>query len=63
MGKPVATWQQIDAGNLDAVVAALAGLDVFLCGTPFEYIPVATEAALRAGVGHGGLWRAYADRA
>jgi lysine 6-dehydrogenase len=51
IGKPVATWQQLDAGDLDALAAALDGLDVFLCGTPFGFIPAATEAALRAGVG------------
>ena len=51
IGKQVATSQQLDAGSLDAVVKALDGLDVFLCGTPFGFIPVATEAALRAGVG------------
>jgi hypothetical protein len=40
----------IDAGSLDAVVQALDGLDVFLCGTPFAYIG-GDRAALRAGVG------------
>jgi lysine 6-dehydrogenase len=50
IGKPVATWQQIDASNLDELVKALDGLDVFVCGTPFRFIPVVTEAALRAGV-------------
>jgi lysine 6-dehydrogenase len=51
IGEPVATWQQVDANSLDTLVKALDGLDVFLCGTPFGFIPVATEAALRAGVG------------
>jgi lysine 6-dehydrogenase len=50
VGRPVAEWRQVDARSVDAVVAALAGLDVFLCGTPFELIPIATEASLRAGV-------------
>jgi lysine 6-dehydrogenase len=50
IGKPVATWQRLDAGDLDALATALDGLDVFLCGTPFDFIPVATEAALRTGV-------------
>lgn len=50
LGREVATWTQVDAGDEDALVAALDGLDVFLCGTPFEFIPVATEAALCARV-------------
>jgi lysine 6-dehydrogenase len=49
-GREVATWAQVDAGNVEALVAVLDGLDVFLCGTPFGFIPVATEAALRARV-------------
>ena len=50
VGREVATWAQVDAGDVEALVAALKGLDVFLCGTPFALIPVATEAALRARV-------------
>ncbi len=50
VGGPVATWQQVDARDLDAVVAAISGLDVCLCATPFEFIPTVTEAALQAGV-------------
>ena len=50
VGRPAATWQQLDASDLGAVVAAIHGLDVCLCGTPFEFIPVVTEAALQAGV-------------
>lgn len=50
IGRDVAQWAQVDAGDVEALVALLDGLDVFLCGTPFGYIPVATEAALRAGV-------------
>ncbi len=50
-GRPVAAWQQLDASDVDALIAALAGIDVFLCGTPFEFIPAATEAALRTGAG------------
>jgi lysine 6-dehydrogenase len=46
----VATWAQVDASDVDALVAVLDGLDVFLCGTPFGFIPAATEAALRARV-------------
>ena len=49
-GRTVAQGRQVDARDSDALSAALAGLDVFLCGTPFELIPQATEAALRAGV-------------
>ncbi|MCD4684917.1 MAG: saccharopine dehydrogenase NADP-binding domain-containing protein [Anaerolineae bacterium] len=51
LDKQVATWAQVDAGDVDALVALLSGLDVFLCGTPFQFIPVATEAALRAKAG------------
>jgi lysine 6-dehydrogenase len=50
-GRPVASWQQLDASDPDALVAALRGRDVFVCGTPFELIPAATEAALQAGTG------------
>lgn len=50
IGREVATWAQVDAGDVDALVAVLDGLDVFLCGTPFGLIPKATEAALRARV-------------
>jgi lysine 6-dehydrogenase len=50
MGHEVATWVQVDAGDVEALVAALDGLDAFLCGTPFGFIPTATEAALRARV-------------
>ncbi|MBN1563615.1 MAG: saccharopine dehydrogenase NADP-binding domain-containing protein [Anaerolineae bacterium] len=50
VGQQVATWQQVDASDTDAITAAIEGLDVFLCGTPFGYIPNATTAALRAGV-------------
>ena len=50
VGKPAATAQQIDARDVDAITSAVAGLDVFLCGTPFEFIPQATQAALNAGV-------------
>lgn len=50
VGRPVASWQQLDAGDENAVAVALQRLDVCLCGTPFEFIPVVTEAALRAGV-------------
>jgi lysine 6-dehydrogenase len=49
-GRPVAAWRQVDARAPEALRAALAGLDVFVCGTPFELIPLATEAALEAGV-------------
>jgi lysine 6-dehydrogenase len=51
IGRPVATWQQVDASDMEAIAAAIAGLDVFLCGTPFGFIPAATEAALKMGVG------------
>jgi len=50
IGREVATWAQVDASDVDALVAVLDGLDVFLCGTPFGFIPAATEAALRARV-------------
>lgn len=50
VGQPVATWKQVDASDVDSITAAIEGLDVFLCGTPFGFIPNATEAALRAGV-------------
>jgi lysine 6-dehydrogenase len=50
MRREVAMPAQVDAGNVEALVALLAGLDVFVCGTPFGFIPVATEAALRARV-------------
>lgn len=50
IGREAATWAQVDAGNVDALAAALDGLDVFLCGTPFGFIPTATEAAVRARV-------------
>jgi len=50
IGREAATWAQVDAGNVEALAAALDGLDVFLCGTPFGFIPTATEAALRARV-------------
>jgi lysine 6-dehydrogenase len=50
LGRSVAQGRPLDARDGDALAAALAGLDVFLCGTPFEIIPQATEAALRAGV-------------
>lgn len=50
MGKDVASWTQVDAGDRNGLVAALDGLDVFLCGAPFSFIPTATEAALRARV-------------
>lgn len=49
-GRDVARWAQGDADDVDAIVAALKDVDVFLCGTPFGFIPSATEAALRAGV-------------
>ncbi len=48
VGREVATWQQVDARDVDAIAATVQGLDVFLCGTPFAYIPNATEAAIRA---------------
>lgn len=50
VGRDVARWAQVDAANVDALVTALKDVDVFLCGTPFGFIPAATEAALRAGV-------------
>ena len=50
IGREVATWAQVDASDVDALVAVLDGLDVFLCGTPFGFIPAVTEAALRARV-------------
>lgn len=50
LGRAAAQGRQVDARDGDALAAALAGLDVFLCGAPFEWIPQATEAALRAGV-------------
>lgn len=50
IGREAATWVQVDAGDVEALVALLDGLDVFLCGTPFGFIPTATEAALRARV-------------
>ena len=50
IGREAATWAQVDAGDVDALVTALDGLDVFLCGAPFGFIPAATEAALRARV-------------
>lgn len=50
VGRDVARWAQVDAANVDTLVAALKDIDVFLCGTPFGYIPAATEAALRAEV-------------
>ncbi|NDJ77795.1 MAG: hypothetical protein GYB65_16215 [Chloroflexi bacterium] len=48
LGREVATWQQVDASSTDAITTAIEELDVFLCGTPFGFIPNATEAALRA---------------
>ncbi len=49
-GKNVASWKQVDARDVDAIISAIKGLDVVLCGTPFEFIPNATEAAIQAGV-------------
>lgn len=49
-GRTAVEWRQVDARRVDDLVEVLTGLDVFVCGTPFEFIPVATEAALRAGV-------------
>lgn len=56
-GHDVARWAQVDAGDIDSLVAVLQDVDVFLCGTPFGFIPVATEAAIRSGasmVDYGG---------
>jgi lysine 6-dehydrogenase len=50
IGRETVTWAQVDASDVDALVAALDGLDLFLCSTPFELIPIATEAAIRARV-------------
>ncbi|MBN1965852.1 MAG: saccharopine dehydrogenase NADP-binding domain-containing protein [Anaerolineae bacterium] len=50
VGRPAATWQQVDAGDPEAVSAAIRGLDVILCGTPFVLIPSVMKAALAAGV-------------
>ncbi len=50
LGRDVATPTQVDARDPDALAKVLDGLDVFLCGTPFELIPWVTEAAIRAGV-------------
>jgi lysine 6-dehydrogenase len=50
IGREAVTWAQVDASDVDALVAALDGLDVFLCSPPFELIPIATEAAIRARV-------------
>ncbi len=50
VGREAATWAQVDAGDVGALAAALQGLNVFLCGTPFGFIPTATEAALQARV-------------
>lgn len=50
LGQEVATWQQVDVRDVSALAAALNGLDVFACGTPFVFIPQATAAAFQAGV-------------
>jgi lysine 6-dehydrogenase len=50
IGREVATSAQVDASDVNALIAALDGLDIFLCSTPFELIPTATEAAIRARV-------------
>lgn len=50
MGRTVASWQQLDVRNSQALVSAISQLDVFACGTPFEFIPIATDAAVEAGV-------------
>jgi lysine 6-dehydrogenase len=57
IGQPVATWQQVDVRDVDALAALIQNLDVFVCGTPFIYIPQATAAALQVGtsmVDYGG---------
>jgi lysine 6-dehydrogenase len=50
IGREAVMWAQVDASDVDALVAVLDGLDVFLCSTPFEFIPIAMEAAIRARV-------------
>lgn len=47
-GGAVASWVQVDASDVGALLSVLREVDVFVCGTPFEFIPTATEAALRA---------------
>lgn len=50
VGRAAAEPRQVDVRDGAALRALLAGLDVFVCGTPFEFIPLATAAALDTGV-------------
>jgi lysine 6-dehydrogenase len=49
MGREVATSTQLDARDQDALVELLKPIDVYLCATPFVFIPGCTQAAIRAG--------------
>ncbi|MBN1681496.1 MAG: saccharopine dehydrogenase NADP-binding domain-containing protein [Anaerolineae bacterium] len=69
IGQQAAGWRRVDVRDSAAVEATLADIDVFVCGTPFEFIPQATQAALQAGasmVDFGGhtptvLWQLEQD--
>jgi len=49
VGRRVAASAQIDVTDEDALIALVKPLDVFLCATPFVFIPLCTRAAISAG--------------
>lgn len=50
-GREVASHARIDVTNSDELIGLLRPLDVFLCATPYAFIPECTTAAIEAGTG------------
>lgn len=50
-GREVATWAQVDASAEGKLTSLVQTLDVFLCATPYAFIPTCTRAAIAAGTG------------
>lgn len=48
VGQEIATARQLDVRDYDAVVEALRGIDLLVCGTPFIYVLPLTRAAIQA---------------